>query len=108
MCILLEAPTIDNVILYFQSLYSENSQFELRGINIEEVQANVDQNLDNNITNSDLSGNTTQESKSTDISFLIYISFIIFNNAVCYFSPYKHLPLAGISLQSKNTAPVFQ
>jgi hypothetical protein len=52
-CVLLEAPSIGNVILYFQSLYSENSQFELRGINIEEVQANVDQNLDNNITNSD-------------------------------------------------------
>jgi hypothetical protein len=31
--------------LYVQSLYSENSQFELRGINIEEVQANSDQNL---------------------------------------------------------------
>ena len=38
-CVLLEAPSIGNVILYFQSLYSENSQFELRGINIEEVQA---------------------------------------------------------------------
>ena len=49
-CVLLEAPNIDNVILYFQSLYSENSQFELRGINIEEVQANFDPNLDNNIT----------------------------------------------------------
>ena len=58
---LLEAPNIDSVILYFQSLYSENSQFELRGINIEELQANVDPNLDNGITNSEISGNTTQE-----------------------------------------------
>jgi ATP-dependent exoDNAse (exonuclease V) alpha subunit len=64
----LEAPNINNVILYFQSLYSENSQFELRGINIEEVQANGDQNLNNKIRNSALSGNVSEESESTDVS----------------------------------------
>ena len=80
----LEAPNIDNVILYFQSLYSENSQFELRGINIEEVQANVDPNLDNNITNSDLSGNTTQESKSIDISYWCRQCCAISLYSICY------------------------
>ncbi len=83
-CVLLEAPNIDNVILYFQSLYSENSQFELRGINIEEVQANFDPNLDNNITNSDLSGNTTQESKSIDISGLCRQCCAISLYSICY------------------------
>jgi hypothetical protein len=81
---LLEAPTIDNVILYFQSLYSENSKFELRGINIEKVQANVDQNLDNNITNSDLSGNTTQEPKTTDISCLCRQCYAISLYSICF------------------------
>ena len=83
-CVLLEAPNIDNVILYFQSLYSENSQFELRGINIEEVQANVDPNLDNNITNSGLSGNTTQESKSIDISCWCRQCCAISLYSICY------------------------
>ncbi len=83
-CVLLEAPNINNVILYFQSLYSENSQFELRGINIEEVQANVDQNLDNNITNSDLSCNTTQEYKSADISCFCRQCCAISLYSICY------------------------
>ena len=69
-CVLLEATNINNVILYFQSLYSENSQFELRGVNIEEVRANSDQNLNNKIRNSALSGNGSEESKSTDVSWL--------------------------------------
>jgi hypothetical protein len=57
----LEAPNINKVILYFQSLYSKNSQFELRGINIEQVQANGDQNLNNSNRNSALSGNASEE-----------------------------------------------
>jgi hypothetical protein len=69
-CVLLEAPNNNNVILYFQSLYSENSQFELRGINIEQVQANGNQNLNNSIRNSALSGNASEESKNTDLSCL--------------------------------------
>ena len=81
---MLEAPNINNVILYFQSLYSENSQFELRGINIEEVQANVDQNLDNNITNSDLSCDTTQEYKSADISCFCRQCCAISLYSICY------------------------
>ena len=31
---LLEAATINHVILHFQSLFSENSQFELRAVNV--------------------------------------------------------------------------
>jgi hypothetical protein len=54
----------------FQSLYSENSQFELRGINIEQVQANGDQNLNNSIRNSAVSGNASEESKNTNVSCL--------------------------------------
>ncbi|CAB4001282.1 ATP-dependent DNA helicase PIF1 [Paramuricea clavata] len=64
-CVLLEAPNINNVILYFQSLYGENSQFELRGINIEEVQANCDQNLNNSIRNSALSAYDDDDSSPT-------------------------------------------
>ena len=83
-CVLLEAPNIDSVILYFQSLYSENSQFELRGINIEELQANVDPNLDNAITNSEISGNTTQESKIVDISCLCTQCCAVSLYSICY------------------------
>ena len=84
-CVLLEAPNIDNVILYFQSLYSENSQFELRGINITTSDSTTsDPNLDNNITNSDLSGNTTQESKSIDISGLCRQCCAILLYSICY------------------------
>ena len=83
-CVLLEAPNINNVILYFQSLYSENSQFELRGINIEEVQANGDQNLNNSIRNSDLSGDGSEESKSTDVSQLCRQCCAISLYSICY------------------------
>ncbi|CAB3981146.1 Hypothetical predicted protein [Paramuricea clavata] len=65
-CVLLEAPNINNVIQYFQSLYNENSQFEVRAINIEEVQANSDQNLNKKIRNSALSGNASEESETYD------------------------------------------
>jgi hypothetical protein len=82
--VLLEAPNINNVILYFQSLYSENSQFELRGINIEEVQANCDQNLNNSIRNSALSGNASEESKSTDVSCLCRQCCAISLYSICY------------------------
>jgi hypothetical protein len=82
--VLLEAPNINNVILYFQSLYSENSQFELRGINIEEVQANGDQNLNNNIRNSALSGNASEESESTDVSCLCKQCYAISLYSICY------------------------
>ncbi|CAB4020738.1 Hypothetical predicted protein [Paramuricea clavata] len=83
-CVLLEAPNINNVILYFQSLYRENSQFELRGINIEEVQANCDQNLNNSIRNSALSGNASDESKSTDVSCLCRQCCAISLYSICY------------------------
>ena len=83
-CVLLEAPNINNVILYFQSLYSENSQFELRGINIEEVQANGDQNLNNNIRNSAVSGNASEESESTDVSSLCKQCCAISLYSICY------------------------
>ena len=83
-CVLLEAPNINNVILYFQSLYSENNQFELRGINIEEVQTNGDQNLNNSIRNSDLSGNGSEESKSTDVSQLCRQCCAISLYLICY------------------------
>ncbi|CAB3979240.1 ATP-dependent DNA helicase PIF1 [Paramuricea clavata] len=83
-CVLLEAPNINNVILYVQSLYSENSQFELRGINIEEVQANSDQNLNNSIRNTALSGNTSEESKSTDVSCLCRQCCAISLYSICY------------------------
>jgi hypothetical protein len=84
ICVLLEAPNINNVILYFQSLYSENSQFELRGINIEEVQANGDQNLNNKIRNSALSGNASEESESTDVSCLYKQCCAISLYSICY------------------------
>ena len=83
-CVLLEAPNINNVILYFQSLYSENSRFELKGINIEEVQANGDQNLNNNIRNSALSGNASEESESTDVSCLCKQCYAISLYSICY------------------------
>ena len=83
-CVLLEAPNINNVILYFQSLYSENSQFELRGINIEEVQANGDQNLNNKIRNSALSGNVSEESESTDVSCLYKQCCAVSLYSICY------------------------
>ncbi|CAB4022606.1 Hypothetical predicted protein [Paramuricea clavata] len=82
-CVLLEAPNINNVILYFQSLYGQNSQFELRGINIEEVQANGDKNLNNIIRNSDLSGNALEESESTDVSYL-YKQCCAISYSICY------------------------
>jgi hypothetical protein len=84
MCILLEAPTIDNVILYFQSLYSENSQFELRGINIEELQPNDNQNLNNSIRNSAVSGNASEESKTTDVSCSCRQCCAISLYSICY------------------------
>ena len=83
-CVLLEAPNINNVILYFQSLYRENSQYELRGISIEEVQANCDQNLNNSIRNSALSGNASEESKSTDVSCLCRQCCAISLYSICY------------------------
>jgi hypothetical protein len=36
-CVLLEAETINIVILHFQSLYNENSQFELKAVVIQEL-----------------------------------------------------------------------
>ncbi|CAB3985338.1 ATP-dependent DNA helicase PIF1 [Paramuricea clavata] len=83
-CVLLEAPNINNVILYFQSLYSENSQFELRGINIEQVQANGDQNLNNGIRNSALSANASAESKSADVSCSCRQCCAISLYSICY------------------------
>ena len=84
-CVLLEAPNINNVILYFQSLYGENSQFEQRGINIEEVQDNAcDQNLNNSIRNSALSGNGSEESKSADVSCLCEQCCAISLYSICY------------------------
>ena len=65
---LLEAPTIDSVILYFQSLYSEN-----RGINIEEVQ-----------TSGDLLGNSSKESKTIDVSYLCRQCCAISLYSICY------------------------
>jgi hypothetical protein len=67
-----------------ESLYSENNQFELRGINIEEVQTNGDQNLNNSIRNSDLSGNGSEESKSTDVSQLCRQCCAISLYLICY------------------------
>ena len=51
-CVLLEAATIDDVVLHFQSLYIENGQFEIKGVNIEQVDAS-DINLPDNFQNSD-------------------------------------------------------
>ena len=51
-CVLLEAATIDDVVLHFQSLYIENSQFEIKGVNIEQVDPS-DINLPDNFQNSD-------------------------------------------------------
>jgi hypothetical protein len=95
--VLLEAPNINNVILYFQSLYGENSQFELRGINIEEVQANGDQNSNNNIRNSAVSGNASEESESTDVSSLCKQCCAISLYSICY-SVIKHA-ITGIQIQ---------
>ncbi|CAB3996650.1 Hypothetical predicted protein [Paramuricea clavata] len=66
------ASGLTNDLYAQQSLYGENSQFELRGINIEEVQANGDQNLNNSIRNSDLSANTKikDEIVNYEIQFL--------------------------------------
>ena len=64
---LLEAATIDHVVLHFQSLYSDNSQFELKGVNIDEVQLTSLQNLNNNIRNDELLDNTLQESKCAGV-----------------------------------------
>ena len=50
--VLLEAATIDDVVLHFQSLYIENGQFEIKGVNIEQVDAS-DINLPDNFQNSD-------------------------------------------------------
>jgi hypothetical protein len=74
-----------NVILYFQYLYSKKNQFELRGIHIEEVQANGDQNLNNSIRTSDLSGNGSEESKGTDVSQLCRQCCAISLYSICYF-----------------------
>ena len=53
-CVLLEAASIDHVILHFQSLYNENSQFEIKGVNIQQVSASdINQNLLDNVENSD-------------------------------------------------------
>ena len=60
-CVLLEAATINHVILYFQSLYSENSQFELKGINIDKVQINGIQSINNISKNCELSNNVSLE-----------------------------------------------
>jgi hypothetical protein len=83
-CVLLEATNINNVILYFQSLYSVNIQYELTGINIEEVRANGDQNLNNCIRNSGLSGNGSEESKSTDVFQLCRQCCAISLYSICY------------------------
>ena len=84
-CVLLESPNIDNVILFFQSLYnSQNSQFELRGIIIQEVQANRRHNSKNNIRNSDILADASQESNDTDISCLCRQCCGISLYSICY------------------------
>jgi hypothetical protein len=50
-CVLLEAASISNVVLHFQSLYSGNNQFELKAVNILEIEDTNEPYLINNISN---------------------------------------------------------
>ena len=83
-CVLLEAATINHVILYFQSLYSENSQFELKGINIDEAQTNGVENVNSNIRNSQLSNNASLEFNSFEVSCLCRQCCAISLYSICY------------------------
>ena len=83
-CVLLEAETINNVILHFQSLYSENSQFELKAIVIEELeQVSASSSVEMNVTDS-VRITDSQESKITDNSCSCRQCSAISLYSICY------------------------
>jgi hypothetical protein len=88
-CVLLEAETINNVIQNFQSLCSENSQFELKAVVIEELeQVNASGSVEMNVTDSigsmDLLDTFSQESQITDSSYLSKQCSAISLYSICY------------------------
>ena len=85
-CVLLEAATINHVVLHFQSLYSDNSQFELKGVNIDEVPVQLAslQNLNNNVRNDELLDNTLQESECAGVLCLCRQCCAISLYSICY------------------------
>jgi hypothetical protein len=83
-CELLEASSINHVILHFQSLYNENSQYEIRGVNIGQVQATDNQNLTENMGNADLSSEVLTETASVDISSICVQCCAVSLYSICY------------------------
>ena len=86
-CVLLEAASISNVVLHFQSLYSGNNQFELKAVNILEIEDTNEPYLINNISNienTELSGNVLNDNKSTDFTCLCEQCCAISLYSICY------------------------
>ena len=85
-CVLLETATIDHVVLHFQSLYSDNSQFELKGVNIYEVPVQLTslQNLNNNVRNDELLDNTLQKSECAGVLCLCRQCCAVSLHSICY------------------------
>jgi hypothetical protein len=91
-CVLLEASSINHVILHFQSVYNEKSQYEMRGVNIGQVQTTDNQNLTDNMGNADLSSEVLTETASVDISCTCVQCCAVSLYSICYstIKPYSY------------------